>query len=453
VKSTKLSQFKQDPNNANRGTDRGRSVVQDSLKRLGAGRSILVDKNGVAIAGNKTAEAALAIGLDDAIVVQTDGSKLVVVQRTDLDLATDATAKELAIVDNRASELGLDWDAQTLAQLSEEIDLSGLWTDDEWLMLLPEENDEQPQETEESPERELVQVADGKIPSRVQPGEIWEVAGQRLYCGDCREPASFDALLQGRQIHLAVTSPPYASQRDYDQESGFVGIAPEDYSNWYAAIAANIHRALAPDGNYFLNIKEHSKDFLRDLYVKDLLIAHVRQWGWLWLDEFIWTHGGIPGSPQKMGKFKNQWEPIFWFAKKPRPAFYPERVTHESDDVIADANYRQSASVNQGRQHLLGDRTIASGQAYPGNVLSLGRNSEICGHPAAYPIALPEFFIQAYSDSQDLVFDPFLGSGTTLLACYKHNRAGLGVELSPAYCEVILRRLEAATGVAAVQVS
>jgi hypothetical protein len=132
MKSTKLSQFKQDPNNANRGTDRGRSVVQDSLKRLGAGRSILVDKNGVAIAGNKTAEAALAIGLDDAIVVQTDGSKLVVVQRTDLDLATDATAKELAIVDNRASELGLDWDAQTLAQLSEEIDLSGLWTEEEF---------------------------------------------------------------------------------------------------------------------------------------------------------------------------------------------------------------------------------------------------------------------------------------------------------------------------------
>jgi hypothetical protein len=133
----KISDFKPDPKNANKGTNRGREIVTDSLKRLKAGRSVLADKNGVLIAGNKTAEAALAAGLEDAIVIQTDGSQLVVVQRTDLDLATDAAAKELAIADNRSSEISLEWDGEILAELNEEIDLSKLWAEDELEEVLP----------------------------------------------------------------------------------------------------------------------------------------------------------------------------------------------------------------------------------------------------------------------------------------------------------------------------
>lgn len=128
MKRTKLSEFGQDPRNANKGTDRGRQVVKESLRKLKAGRSILVDKHGVAIAGNKTLQAAIEAGLQDAIVVETDGTQLVVVKRTDLDLEEDAAAKELAIADNRASELGLEWDPEVIAELNQEIDLSGLWS-------------------------------------------------------------------------------------------------------------------------------------------------------------------------------------------------------------------------------------------------------------------------------------------------------------------------------------
>ena len=74
---TKISEFTQDPNNANKGTDRGAEMVKQSLEKLGAGRSVLVDKNGVLIAGNKTAQAAIDAGLLDAIVVQTEGDRLV----------------------------------------------------------------------------------------------------------------------------------------------------------------------------------------------------------------------------------------------------------------------------------------------------------------------------------------------------------------------------------------
>lgn len=103
--------------NANRGSVRGRAMLEDSLQNYGAGRSVLADRNGKLIAGNKTAEAAVEIGFEKVIVVPTDGKTLVVVQRTDLDLDTDKSARELALLDNRTSEVNLTWDAAALQQL------------------------------------------------------------------------------------------------------------------------------------------------------------------------------------------------------------------------------------------------------------------------------------------------------------------------------------------------
>jgi len=83
----KLSDLKPDTRNANRGTKRGSEMIQASLKEYGAGRSILLDKHGNIIAGNKTAENFGALGHEDVLVVQTNGDQLVAVQRMDLDLA------------------------------------------------------------------------------------------------------------------------------------------------------------------------------------------------------------------------------------------------------------------------------------------------------------------------------------------------------------------------------
>jgi hypothetical protein len=119
----KLSDLTPDPKNANRGTFRGKCAVERSLINCGAGRSIVVDKNGVILAGNKTASSARSAGLsEDVIVVPTDGSRLVVVQRTDLE-ADDPKAKELAIADNRTAELGLEWDPEVVKELSTATDL------------------------------------------------------------------------------------------------------------------------------------------------------------------------------------------------------------------------------------------------------------------------------------------------------------------------------------------
>src|SRR5580700_7116466 len=123
----KASELKQDNRNANAGTKRGRKMVADSLKEFGAGRSILVDKDDRIIAGNKSAQAA---GDMPVKIIETDGSELVVVKRTDLSL-DDAKARLLAIADNRSSEVGLDWDLPTLESFRSELPLDKFWSDTE----------------------------------------------------------------------------------------------------------------------------------------------------------------------------------------------------------------------------------------------------------------------------------------------------------------------------------
>src|SRR5215475_13145092 len=98
--SLRLPDLTADPQNANRGTDRGRDALAQSLRDYGAGRAVLIDRHGRIIAGNKTVEQATRLGLR-LRVVKTDGQQLIAVQRADLDLATDPRAKALAIADNR----------------------------------------------------------------------------------------------------------------------------------------------------------------------------------------------------------------------------------------------------------------------------------------------------------------------------------------------------------------
>lgn len=117
-----LSDLVPDQKNANKGTQRGRGQLEQSLRRYGAGRSLVVDAEGNVIAGNKTVEAAAELELP-LKVVKSDGNELVVVQRTDLNIDSPK-GRGLAIADNRTSEVGLDWDVDTLTELSSEVDLT-----------------------------------------------------------------------------------------------------------------------------------------------------------------------------------------------------------------------------------------------------------------------------------------------------------------------------------------
>lgn len=154
--------IKPDPRNANKGTQRGRGLLEKSLRQYGAGRSVLADRNGVLIAGNKTHEVATEIGLP-VRVIETDGNELVVVQRTDLDLSTDKAAVELGIADNRVGQVSLEWDVETLQAVADDgVDLSQFWHDYELAALLGGETDDPNAEWVGMPEFENVETKPAK---------------------------------------------------------------------------------------------------------------------------------------------------------------------------------------------------------------------------------------------------------------------------------------------------
>ena len=173
MKKIKLEEFIPDSNNANKGTERGRGMLENSLSKYGLGRSILVDKNNVAIAGNKTLETAVESGFENAIVIETTGEDLVVVKRTDLDLETDEKAKLLAIADNRVGELSLSWDTDVLKELDVEIGLADFFSEDEFNGLLNIEAE--PLEEDKTPL--------GEQPKRdMQPGDIKKIGEAIAIC-------------------------------------------------------------------------------------------------------------------------------------------------------------------------------------------------------------------------------------------------------------------------------
>ena len=273
-----------------------------------------------------------------------------------------------------------------------------------------------------------------------------QIQGNRLLCGDSRDCAAIERLFGAARATVAVTSPPYASQRKYDESSGFQPIAPDAYVEWFRDVAANIQAILAEDGSYFLNIKEHCEDGQRHLYVKDLTIAHVREWGWRLVDEFCWRNkcNGVPGGWNN--RFKNAWEPVFHFAMQPAIKFRAAAVSAPSDDVFEYSPANPKAASGSG---LLGSgqrKNQGAGMARPSNVIEAAAESGQGDHSAPFPVALVEFFIQAFSDAGDIVFDPFLGSGTTLVAAEKNGRIGYGTEISPGYCDVIITRYQKFSG-------
>lgn len=138
--------LKHDKRNARKRNKRASETIEHSLRELGAARSIVIDKHGQIIAGNGVIENATKAGITEIEVVQSDGSKIIAVQRTDLDLDLDDKARKLAIADNRTAELA-EWNPEVLAELSAELDMQPYFSGDELsevlgLKVLPETSED-----------------------------------------------------------------------------------------------------------------------------------------------------------------------------------------------------------------------------------------------------------------------------------------------------------------------
>ena len=393
--------------------------VAKSIQRFGFASPIIArTENNEVIAGHTRLKAAIKLGLDR-----------VPVRFMDLD---PADARMLALADNRVAELA-DWDDDALAAILKELDADGLdldglgWDDDALADLLAPDPLE-PDGTEDD-------VPEVQEEVHSQPGEVYELGPHRLMCGDCRSASDVSTLLNGVLVNVAFTSPPYASQRKYDESSGFKPIKPDAYVEWFETVQANVREHLAEDGSWFVNIKEHCEDGQRSLYVKDLTIAHVRAWGWRFVDELCWSKQGMPGLFGD--RLKNEFEPVFHFTTKGKVKTRFDSVSHKSGNVPFAS--KGSNSCLQGIE----DPFIGRGEGFalPGNVLRIPPDSAGVGtHAARFPVGLPAFFVKAYSDEGDAILDPFMGSGTTLIAAAQESRVAYGMEISPGYCDVIRRR-------------
>lgn len=142
---TSIEQLVPDNKNANKGTEYGQHLIEESLRKFGAGRSILLDKHDRIIAGNKTIENAAIVGLENVIIVETDGNQIVAVRRKDIDLDS-AKGRELAIADNATGKANLAWDEDVIVQLAEQYKIDP----EDWGIPMPEPEDE---ETKEEPKK------------------------------------------------------------------------------------------------------------------------------------------------------------------------------------------------------------------------------------------------------------------------------------------------------------
>jgi hypothetical protein len=277
--------------------------VAASIREFGWTNPILVDGEGVIIAGHARLLAARQLGLEEVPVIV-------------LAHLTPVQQRALVIADNKLA-LNAGWDEETLRVEIESLQEDGFdldvvgFSDEEIRILLANDSGDPEADAESSAEDETPEDPVDPV-SRI--GDIWTIGPHRIICGDCRDSGTVAQLLDDVRANVVITSPPYATQREYDPASGFKPVPPEEYSDWFCDVAANIAAILAEDGSYFLNIKEHADDGERSLYVKDLIIAHRRQWGWRFVDEFCWrkTDNGVPGGWGN--RFKNAWEPVLVYA-------------------------------------------------------------------------------------------------------------------------------------------
>src|SRR3984957_2715319 len=241
-----------------------------------------------------------------------------------------------------------------------------------------------------------------------------------VFLGDSKEVLK---KIPSNSVDLIVTSPPYADQR----KGTYGGIHPDKYVEWFLPISKQLLRVLKPSGTFILNIKEKVVEGERSTYVMELIIA-MRKQGWLWTEEFIWhKKNSFPGKWPN--RFRDSWERLIQFNKQKQFCMYQEAVMVPIGNWTT-TRYKQPNPLDSVRRRSTNGSPFACQRdywrhksiVYPDNVLYVATESHNRHHPAAFPVALPTWFIQLFTQEKGIVLDPFVGSGTTAVAAQKLNR-------------------------------
>jgi DNA modification methylase len=244
-------------------------------------------------------------------------------------------------------------------------------------------------------------------------------------------------------IDLIVTSPPYADSR----KKLYGGVHPDNYVEWFLPKATELYRVLKPTGTFILNIKEKVLNSERHTYVIELILA-MRKLGWLWTEEFIWHKKNCyPGKWPN--RFRDSWERCLQFNKTKNFKMYQKEV------MVPVGNWANSRLKNISKSDKVRDESrVQSGfgkkvanwlgrdLVYPTNVLHLATECANKNHSAAFPLSLPEWFIKLFTEENDIILDPFLGSGSSAIVAKKLGRNYIGIEVKEEYCRLAERYLQ-----------
>jgi len=236
--------------------------------------------------------------------------------------------------------------------------------------------------------------------------------GLQLYRGDIRS-----VRLPESSIDLIVTSPPYGVDipyADYDDTVSY-----DRYLEFSREWLTRCLRLLKPDGRFCLNVPLDKNRGGHQSVYSDLLQA-AKSVGWKYFSSIVWNEQNISR--------RTAWGS--W-----RSASAPHVIAPV--EMVALLYKGQWKRTERGRSDLGRDDFIA----WTNGLWTFSGERRTVGHPAPFPPELPRRCIRLFSYVGDTVLDPFAGSGTTLLACRELGRRGIGVEISPAYCALIRRRL------------
>ena len=408
--------------------------IAASIVEYGWTNPILIDGASGIIAGHGRLAAARKLGLVEVPVIE-------------LAHLTTAQKRALVIADNRLA-LDAGWDeemlALELADLSEagvdlaltgfeDVEIDALLAD----AALTDEPAQQDADGDDEAEADNDLPEAPKVPVS-RTNDVWQVGQHRLICGDASEADVVAALMDGDTARLCFTSPPYGNQRDYT--SG--GIA--DWDGLMRGVFAQL--PMASDGQVLVNLGliHHDNEVIP---YWDAWLVWMRQQGWRRFAWYVWDQGpGMPGD--WAGRFAPSFEFIFHFNRESRkpnkivPCKFAGKESHLRADGSSTAMRGKDGEINGWTHKGLPTQDTR----IPDSVIRVMRHKGKIGagldHPAVFPVALPEFVIEAYTDTGDIVFDPVGGSGTTMLAAERTGRLCRSVEIAPEYVDVAIRRFQ-----------
>lgn len=412
-----LADLTPDPRNARRHTERNIAMIADSIREVGAARSIVIDEEGVILAGNATVEAAAAAGIEGVRIIDVEGDELVAVRRTNLSPEQKA---RLALADNRAAELADGWDLDRLRELSEAgVSLEGLFSQDELDALYAAGGDGGGNTHPDA-------VAELRA-TDILPGDLFELGPHRILCGDSTKADDVARLLGGDKPRLMVTDPPYGLAYDpqWREQAGVYGGKPgnrqkhgtvrnDDRADW-----TEVWRLFPGDIAYVWHAGLTSSQVEASL---ELAKFESRA-------QIIWAKDRLA-----LGRGDYHWQhEACWYAVR------RGRKGHRTDDRSPSTLWRISSLL---------DADPPPEQTTVWDIPT--REDGGHGHGTQKPVECMARPMRHHHAPE--VFEPFSGSGTSIIAATMLGRRCYAIEIDPGYVQMAIDRWQAFTGREAVKV-